>query len=99
MDGLGDEDSSRYCGGAECIICGEVAVQRCKQCKSTRYCSKDCQMAHWDEHKVICQSINQLQQEEKGRCKDACDFSSSLAPERKKKLLSLIGENARSPAA
>ena len=91
MDGLGDEDS-RYCGGAECIICGEVAVQRCKQCKSTRYCSKDCQIAHWDEHKVICQSINQLQQEEKGRCKDACDFSSSLAPERKKKLLSLIGE-------
>ena len=73
-------------------MCRGEVVQRCKQCKSTQYCSKTCQQSHWDEHKVICKSIKQLQDEANNKCKEACDFSASIAPECKKKLMNLIGD-------
>ncbi|KAK9829395.1 hypothetical protein WJX72_005573 [[Myrmecia] bisecta] len=44
------------CGG-----CGSLFPQlwKCKACKSIRYCSTQCQTAHWKEHKQECRRIQQ----------------------------------------
>lgn len=81
-----------------CVNCGEEkgsdeVLLQCTRCKSVKYCSKQCQEAHWMSHKVICKAIRKLESEEEKRCQEACDFSdSSLGPVRKKKLLRLIGD-------
>lgn len=32
----------------------EGAMMRCSSCRSSQYCSKACQVAHWKEHKKVC---------------------------------------------
>jgi ankyrin repeat protein len=34
--------------------CGGGGVKRCAVCKETRYCEKQCQVAHWSVHRVSC---------------------------------------------
>ena len=41
-----------------CAACGkDDPVSRCSLCKHTRYCSVDCQRAHWKVHKQDCVTI------------------------------------------
>jgi len=38
-----------------CASCGKSnAKQQCTGCMKTRYCSRECQMSHWSEHKEEC---------------------------------------------
>jgi hypothetical protein len=42
-----------------CAVCGkpqsrQQKLQRCAGCHSVRYCSTDCQRAHWREHRKDC---------------------------------------------
>ncbi|KAJ7285028.1 hypothetical protein C8J57DRAFT_707399 [Mycena rebaudengoi] len=43
-----------------CTVCktpppkGGPALPRCGRCSTTHYCSRQCQVAHWKEHKPIC---------------------------------------------
>lgn len=42
-----------------CAHCQKTAsevgnLKACAKCQTTRYCSRDCQKAHWKEHKKIC---------------------------------------------
>ncbi|KAG0616996.1 hypothetical protein M758_5G157300 [Ceratodon purpureus] len=38
-----------------CVICQNPTTRRCSRCKSTRYCSPECQVIHWKEgHKSEC---------------------------------------------
>lgn len=34
-----------------------VKLTRCSRCKTTRYCSVDCQSKDWSEHKKVCGKI------------------------------------------
>ena len=45
--------------GNECGNCGKEldTIKRCSRCKKTKYCSKECQRAHWKVHKQKCQPV------------------------------------------
>ncbi|KIM37013.1 hypothetical protein M413DRAFT_448743 [Hebeloma cylindrosporum] len=43
------------CGNPECYVRAiEVPLKACAKCKTIRYCSRECQAAHWKRHKVWC---------------------------------------------
>ena len=57
--------SSRYADASrvKCSFCGKVErpdgkdrFDRCGKCKCTKYCSRDCQRAHWPHHKAACRA-------------------------------------------
>ena len=37
----------------------------CTGCKTALYCSENCQKKHWESHKIICKSINSLENDNK----------------------------------
>lgn len=37
-----------------CIVCLKEGKQKCGKCKIMRYCSRECQMANWKDHKKYC---------------------------------------------
>ena len=37
-----------------CILCDKPDADFCEGCKSTRYCSKECQQTDWPTHKLLC---------------------------------------------
>lgn len=39
-----------------CINCGNPTNSTCRKC-TTRYCSRECQVAHWPIHKTMCREI------------------------------------------
>ena len=41
-------------GEKRCTWCHEPALQKCSTCKSVRYCTRECQVAHWPVHKLQC---------------------------------------------
>lgn len=40
--------------GKLCARCGMHAERQCSRCRRARYCSVDCQRAHWPEHRGVC---------------------------------------------
>jgi hypothetical protein len=47
----GDADSAAF---RACAMCGAPGTLGCGRCLSARYCSADCQRAHWKLHKLSC---------------------------------------------
>ena len=43
-----------------CAQCGKLANSRCSRCKSEWYCSKECQIKRWKEHKTVCKTLAEL---------------------------------------
>jgi hypothetical protein len=46
----------------ECSRCGKfespkLKLSKCARCKRVQFCSKDCQVANWKQHKVICKKL------------------------------------------
>lgn len=39
---------------AECAFCGELANNKCQNCLSVAYCSREHQKAHWKDHRPFC---------------------------------------------
>ncbi|CEM05152.1 unnamed protein product [Vitrella brassicaformis CCMP3155] len=45
---------------APCVVCGQPADDVCSTCKTTFYCSPECQMKDWPNHKKICKPVRQI---------------------------------------
>ncbi|KIO16686.1 hypothetical protein M407DRAFT_33662, partial [Tulasnella calospora MUT 4182] len=41
-----------------CAVCTNEAKQRCSQCLSVYYCSRECQTNDWKEHKRSCRTLD-----------------------------------------
>lgn len=39
---------------SKCVKCGQEANKRCSRCKTEWYCRRECQVAHWREHRYTC---------------------------------------------
>ena len=53
------DQNSEICGNPDCKnTCSKDKVMVCAKCKSTPYCSRDCQVKHWKVHKKLCKSLN-----------------------------------------
>ena len=48
------------CGNDDCENVG-IGYKKCGRCNVQRYCSKQCQKAHWKKHKRACKLFNQMQ--------------------------------------
>lgn len=52
---------------ALCMYCNAVTeiktMCECSRCKSLRYCSSECALAHWPYHKEKCESIDECRRE------------------------------------
>lgn len=48
-----------------CAACGRTlpSMKRCTQCRAVLYCSRDCQVKHWGEHKESCKRLPQEMRE------------------------------------
>jgi hypothetical protein len=42
---------------ADCATCGAVAPKKCGGCKTSAYCSEECQLKDWSMHKVACKDL------------------------------------------
>ena len=48
----------------KCAECGEAAQQRCSKCKNEWYCSRECQLKRWKQHKDICKVLTKMREDE-----------------------------------
>ena len=37
-----------------CVVCNAPSSKKCSGCRLARYCSRECQMQDWQEHKTHC---------------------------------------------
>ncbi|KAL4477620.1 hypothetical protein ABPG74_002770 [Tetrahymena malaccensis] len=56
--------------GFKCELCKKEATKRCSQCKTVWYCTRECQVAHWKDHKVSCKKIVKENKEKELRKKE-----------------------------
>ncbi|GBE83314.1 hypothetical protein SCP_0503620 [Sparassis crispa] len=54
---LAFEDLGKLNADTGCVVCGDKTTSRCTQCLSVAYCGRECQLAHWPEHKQTCRSL------------------------------------------
>ena len=47
--------------GAACVVCGahgaNTTLRRCSRCRTSYYCSTECQQQDWPTHKLECVKV------------------------------------------
>jgi ankyrin repeat protein len=46
------EEKRRRC--AHCSTTTSAKLQKCSVCRMVYYCNRECQVAHWQQHKLVC---------------------------------------------
>jgi hypothetical protein len=41
-------------GMKQCNVCTKDATSQCSKCKNVSYCSRECQLKDWNQHKLAC---------------------------------------------
>ncbi|KAG5191383.1 hypothetical protein JKP88DRAFT_231354 [Tribonema minus] len=49
--------STRLLRVSDAVGAGETPLMFCKQCRSVRHCSRECQASHWPKHKEQCNKM------------------------------------------
>ena len=65
----------------KCADCGDPAKLRCSKCKSSWYCTRECQLKNWKEHKKMCKMLAEMHAEEEKRNEDVRAMNSKLGKE------------------
>jgi len=39
-----------------CAYCDKLAISKCGKCQLVVYCTRECQVMHWNAHKTICRT-------------------------------------------
>lgn len=60
-----NSSSSTAVTRSPCGACGKPATNRCSGCMEKFYCSHECQLAHWKEHKAECKAKQAKLKEQK----------------------------------
>ncbi|XP_053659276.1 zinc finger MYND domain-containing protein 10 homolog [Anopheles marshallii] len=47
-----DQSATKVCGN-----CGALAAKKCSRCLHVFYCSRDCQLQNWPDHKELCSQL------------------------------------------
>ncbi|KAF9530200.1 hypothetical protein CPB83DRAFT_851156 [Crepidotus variabilis] len=51
----GAQKLNAKCGNMSCAARrGDIPLKHCARCKTIMYCSRECQVAHWKDHKTWC---------------------------------------------
>ncbi|KAL8733144.1 MAG: hypothetical protein Q9166_002336 [cf. Caloplaca sp. 2 TL-2023] len=57
-----------------CANCLSVATEHCKRCKSSWYCSRECQSADWIYHRFLCRQFSDFKDRPDSTCVRAIFF-------------------------
>eukprot|EP00794_Sanderia_malayensis_P004301 gene4301-4870_t len=72
------------------------SLRKCSSCLAVRYCSKDCELKHWREHKIICEAINKLStrrlKEQDISKDDVTMIPAHLTPHQQASIVKLVGQ-------
>ena len=71
--------------GFKCNKCQKQAFKRCSKCKSVWYCSRECQVGDWPQHKEKCKKLAKELQE--AQEKDKKNIDQLAKPSEPKKVL------------
>ena len=74
-----------------CLKPVDGKVNRCAGCHVAKYCSRECQLNGWNDHKILCKSIRTLEDQQEKQCDERCKFS-TMSPNKEKKIAQLIGK-------
>ncbi|KAF7515767.1 hypothetical protein G7054_g14423 [Neopestalotiopsis clavispora] len=67
-----------------CLLCKKACTEAslCSRCKSTHYCSQECQTKDWPVHKLLCKSFSEFDLSTRP---SECHFRGILFPEHQSK--------------
>ena len=80
-----------------CVVCGGVdGLKYCSGCKTTHYCSKTCQLAHWSYHAIYCHAVSDLERLEKSkRYGNQTVRQAQVDDGTRRKVLKLVGDKPK----
>lgn len=61
---LYEQFNDRMCGQASergervCAVCCKTTEKKCSRCEGTFYCTRECQVKHWPDHKLNCKRLD-----------------------------------------
>ena len=64
----------------------------CSGCQSVKYCSRSCQAAHWEEHKILCNAIKSLSKQERDTFRNKGFYESHLTPTQREGIVNVVGK-------
>lgn len=68
-----------------CKLCGKTeGLKQCTQCKEVKYCSKECQVKDWKEHKFECSIMYSINCAKKSPIKQIEIFQNDIKKNKKK---------------
>ena len=63
----GSDVFEQFMDDPKCAECGDPASQRCSKCKNEWYCTRECQLKRWKQHKQMCAVLTQIRADEEKR--------------------------------
>ena len=65
---------------------------QCPQCKCTKYCSKSCQVKHWNTHKPLCYAVKQAEVYFDQYYTPKTMYSSHVTPKQHTQIVDVVGK-------